>query len=79
MKKAYSKPQIFFDSFELSQSIAAGCEYISNQGWNECSIFINQIVGTIFQVKGVCETTPPNPDDYVCYHNPDDSRSVFTS
>ena len=26
MKKAYSKPQIYFESFSLSQNIAAGCE-----------------------------------------------------
>lgn len=27
MKKAYSKPEIVFESFSLSQNIAAGCEY----------------------------------------------------
>lgn len=30
MKKVYSKPQIYFDSFELSQSIATGCTYDVN-------------------------------------------------
>ena len=30
MKKAYSKPVIYFESFSLSQSIAAGCEVISD-------------------------------------------------
>ena len=27
MKKVYSKPEIVFESFSLSQSIAAGCEH----------------------------------------------------
>ena len=26
MKKVYSKPEIYFESFSLSQYIAAGCE-----------------------------------------------------
>ena len=26
MKKVYSKPEIYFESFSLSQNIAAGCE-----------------------------------------------------
>lgn len=30
MKKVYSKPDIIFESFSLSQNIAAGCEYTNS-------------------------------------------------
>lgn len=31
MKKAYSKPQIVFESFELTTSIAAGCKELASK------------------------------------------------
>lgn len=77
MRKAYEKPQIIFDSFELSQSIAAGCEYFSKHEWTKCAVDTGD--GDIIFSNGDCKFTPPNPDDYVCYHAPDDSRNVFSS
>lgn len=39
MKKTYSKPEIVFESFSLSQNIAAGCEVKTNTpSQSECGI-----------------------------------------
>ena len=41
MKKTYCKPQIAFESFELTSSIAAGCAIPANQNLDgQCSITI---------------------------------------
>lgn len=77
MKKIYSKPQIVFDSFELSQSIAAGCEFISNQAWQVCPVDIN--IGRTIFTAAPCQFTTPGDDDLVCYHNPADNKNVFSS
>lgn len=81
MKKVYSKPQIIFESFELSKSIAAGCEYFSKTlsdasfctfedpetGWN---IFINDN----------CEVgSDLLTDGDICYHVSTDDKTIFNS
>ena len=83
MKKIYSKPQIVFDSFELSQSIAAGCEYRSNHAYGSCALKLDVpgwegftfFTGTV----GACMTTPPSEYDSICYHVPTDDKNVFSS
>ena len=78
MKKAYSKPQILFDSFELSQSIALGCEKITNQAEGSCVVTEKETGITYFAGTG-CMFTPPGPGDSICYHAPDDSTNVYSS
>lgn len=80
MKKTYSKPQIVFDSFELSQSIAAGCEYKSNHAYGTCALDIGGRFGKIFLDGPVCVTTTPDGEyDGICYHVPTDNMNVFSS
>lgn len=69
MKKAYSKPQIVFESFELTTSIAAGCSIIISkedidieQSWNP-GLFTDDM----------------NCSSVNCYHVPGDSDAIFTS
>lgn len=82
MKKAYEKPQIVFDSFELSQSIAAGCEFKSNYAHGECAVDIH-LGGDMFLFLEAMETCGTNPGpgfyDDVCYDVPHEDNNVFSS
>lgn len=83
MKKCYSKPEIAFEDFSLSVSIAAGCEQIVNSGVNVCKWYISFGSGTreVFNdsVSGGCQTTPAEAGfDTLCYHVPD-GYNTFTS
>ena len=85
MKKAYSKPQILFDSFELAQDIAAGCEEIANHALYQCAWYDEESDITVFvESISACTYKPQKneqPDMYngLCYHVPTDSYNVFTS
>lgn len=72
MKKTYNKPQIFFESFELSTSIAANCIEILTKEQeeeirNEFSFDTNAFT------EGTCD------NEVVCYHVPNGYSNVFTS
>ena len=81
MKKAYSKPQILFESFEISQSIAGSCEEIVNAMPGSCGLVL--FPGkTLFtsEMVGICNTTPsPGQFDDLCYDVPSDNNNVFSS
>ncbi len=81
MKKAYNKPEIVFDSFELSQNIAAGCEFISNHSKKDCSVTDPSIGMTFFtrSTYGCVITEVPGNYDDICYDVPNPSNNVFTS
>ena len=81
MKKAYSKPEIFFEDFSLSTNIAAGCELFPNFAENECGVKWSK--GKMLFVTGVTGCTTIVEDesegnDFPCYHNPSDPN-VFNS
>ena len=38
MKKEYQKPELYYESFQLAQSIASNCEGIANFAENACSV-----------------------------------------
>lgn len=78
MKKEYSKPEVYFDSFELSQSIAAGCRYISNQEAEVCPVDIDAPF-TLYSTTGICGMTPSGPYDRICYDVPSADSMIFTS
>ena len=78
MKKTYSKPQIVFDSFELSQSIAAGCEVITNQAQGVCPL-IDDESGWTLLADTSCKKTPPTGTDEICYDVPAESYNVYSS
>lgn len=78
MKKTYVRPEVYFESFELSASIAAGCEAVSNSAQNVCAIFDKDLGVEVF-AKGVCKYTPPNGSEKPCYDVPQANYNVFTS
>lgn len=68
-----------YESFELSTSIAAGCELISNAEWMSCPILVPEWKFTVFVDSGICTYSAPNAKDMVCYHSPTDDNNVFSS
>ena len=82
MKKAYNKPQIVFDSFELSQSIAAGCEIITKlPSENACGVVLPGDRGPTFvsEMTGCKRTEVDGDYNGICYHVPNDANNVFSS
>lgn len=82
MKKAYVKPEIYFESFELSANIATGCVNITKSlaEW-VCGVDVPG-VGIAFTSKiSGCVYNEGVEDGFggVCYHNPSDSTNLFTS
>lgn len=86
MKKAYVKPELYFENFELSASIAYSCGMPTLTPTNgTCGVFIAG-VGNVF-LTGVagCKYTGANGKNYedgdfgICYHLPDSSQNLFNS
>ncbi|MBP3368024.1 MAG: hypothetical protein J6L71_01200 [Clostridia bacterium] len=70
MKKIYVKPEIKFESFKMSSSIA-----------NDCAVSVNEIDvpdGYNLFVTG-CEVVPADGDFGGCYHVPTAETKVFGS
>ena len=83
MKKVYNKPEIMFEDFTLSTSIAGGCEIRTNtpsegacgypyEGGNGQTLFTNGV--TDCQIK-----IDDDPTNGFCYHVPVDSNNIFNS
>ena len=75
MKKEYKKPELLFDSFELSTSIATGCA-------DKIREPINKFGKVIFTSSLNCTDVPTADDEAmydICYHNPTDLTRMFTS
>ena len=82
MKKIYKKPELWYEDFRLSQSIAAGCEGIANIAEGQCTVTISDPdkgYHIVLFTASTCPDSPPNPDDYVCYHAPSEGNNVFSS
>lgn len=79
MKKQYSAPEILFEDFSLSSSIAAGCEFIANSAENVCGY--RDVDGGMLFVTGVtgCVFHEPDTNDSLCYHVPNEYANIFTS
>ena len=81
MKKTYSRPEVSYENFQLSQSIASGCEGIANFAEDMCSVTY-KVFGAeaqLFTLSEVCRDNVPRKDDYVCYHAPSEANNVFSS
>lgn len=81
MKKKYSKPDIMYEDFTPSTSIAVGCKYEADVALYTCGIEYD--VWMLF-TSGVdaCTLHVENMSgkwDQVCYHNPSPGNNVFTS
>lgn len=81
MKKAYVKPEIYFESFELSANIATGCEYTTNHAMNVCTYEITGGRNVFVDATTSCNDIKVPGGQYgsVCYHVPSDTSNLFTS
>ena len=79
MKKNYSKPEITFESFAASTSIAAGCDIINDlHGAGSCGYPTRNGVVFVTDVSG-CEYVQPDNNDTLCYHVPVITANIFNS
>ena len=78
--KKYTKPEIIFEDFSSSCSIAS-CYYKANSAWDQCGYYVENLEETVFisELTG-CDYTEVKPwgsDGYdavygkICYHVPD--------
>lgn len=79
MKKEYKKPELLFDSFELSMSIATGCVGTPvGPTQNTCGIDYGAEV-LFLNGMTVCTTKIEDGNGGYCYHAPSPGNSLFNS
>ena len=78
MKKNYVKPQVYFEDFRLSTSIAGGCAWTASFAENNCPV---KVPGTpeTYITDNNCTFSVPAQNDKFCYHVPMDNKNVFSS
>ena len=87
MKKQYTAPEIFFEDFTLSQSIAGGCESIvNNASKGNCAVLGSGNIGVFTDGINGCDYDPKDlpggkEDQWngFCYHVPTDANNLFNS
>ena len=87
MGKIYTKPDIVFESFSLSTSIAAGCEVKTNTPHSgTCGVQYGAMTVFLTGVGGCGHQLPFEKDYWVdkfgnafCYHNPSEDSNLFNS
>lgn len=77
--KEYTKPDIIFDSFSLSTSIAAGCEVKTQTPSDmKCGVEFGPDVMFLEGIDACTDKVVDGTDKY-CYHNPTDTSNMFNS
>lgn len=76
MKKNYSKPEIVFESFKVTTSIASSCANKINADIDSCEVSYGWDV--VFSEKNTDCTLISN-DSIECYHVSSDTPNVFGS
>ncbi len=82
MKKPYIKPQIAFESFQLSTSIAASCALLgTTSAQYVCPVEDPDSGFKIFaeDITSLCDTAPMGGNDSICYDVPSENWNVFSS
>ena len=82
MKKAYSKPEIGFESFALSESIAAGCEERPINFQETCGVKYGKQIIFTEEIKDCSRKVMDGQQgefNGLCYHNPSAAYNVFMS
>lgn len=88
MKKKYSKPELYIENFQLTQSIAENCGAYDvgyslgtpGQGdKNSCGWDIGGLVIWLDATRGCTEVYPDIDIDGVCYNNPNGAHTIFGS
>ena len=75
MKKTYTKPELYFESFELSANVASSCAVPTNHAQFECQP-IPGVIMFMDKTTG-CAVTPD--ENGLCYQAHLDSVTLFTS
>lgn len=79
MKKEYKKPELLFDSFELSVSIATGCVGTPvGPTENTCGIGFGPYTLFLDGISGCADKVEDGHNGY-CYHVPNDTNKLFNS
>lgn len=79
MKRRYEAPEILFEDFTMSTSIAGNCgTLVGNPSENICGYRTRN--GDVF-VEGITGCVYKQPDGYdgICYHVPVDASELFNS
>lgn len=80
--KPYVKPALFYESFELSQHIAAcGWTFKNSTTAEQCAATNDAYNGfspTVFNSNGVCDVDPENYGD-ICGTNGGEEQNIFGS
>ena len=85
MKKTYEKPQIIFESFEISTNIASGCEAQTNlQVSGTCGYNMSGLVVFITGMTGcydiqVDKEGGDGQNNGLCYHVLTGDKNLFNS
>ena len=82
MKREYSPPEIIFDSFTLTENIAANCtRNITNQYSGSCGLIFGTKILFTYEAAGckhkVADGSPMA--NGVCYHIPSGDNRLFNS
>lgn len=76
MKKTYVKPEVYFESFELSASIADNCGTPLNLNQNTCRDIFGDYGDKVFS-QGNCTINPEQLN--FCYQVPMEGSKLFAS
>lgn len=83
MKRAYTKPDVFFESFALNTAISANCEKRANFAPDICGYeYTDSINVFTIEVAGCRSGVVLDRNDEfdgICYHNPTDLNNLFNS
>lgn len=82
MKKVYSAPDIAFESFSMSVSIASDCTAETNWGKDSCGYKFDGETYIFLETVAACTDKIVDGDpDYngICYHNFSSDKQLFGS
>lgn len=79
MKKEYKKPMVRIERFDLSESIALGCELKSNHAMDVCAYEDNGWMTFSSAIKACVDAQIDQEDEKLCYHVPTEAYNIFTS
>ena len=79
-KKIYGKPEIVYEDFSLTATIAAACANSTNPTYNVCGTKYPGVSETLFtgDIPG-CDTKVDDGFGGICYHTPIDGTKLFNS
>lgn len=80
MKKTYVKPQVYFESFQLSANIAAGCGPTTKLATEQAQCGFDDGSGKIIFLQDItgCAYGQDEGSNSICYHTFEGNK-LFTS